>query len=297
MPQEYTVKNNDFTSFDNDPSLTLVKIDKNNSHHYISSVCRKCGGTGHLHEYEYYAGGTCFRCGGSGVEHKPYKIIVRTYEHSQKLAQARLERARKTAHDRNVKFLASQGFSENGETWVVMGNTFKIKDALKEAGAKFNEMFLWHFDHEVTEFPVVKVTINDTISYEDYDGNEFVGTLGWYADDGTLCFGKEYCIRGYIDSLRDKYELEHMPETRHYGEIGDKVEKTVKLIRYGCFDTQFGVTYIYTFESPEGYTFIWKTSKWLELESNTELTLKGTVKAFSEYKGIKQTQLTRCKIA
>ena len=36
------------------------------------------------------------------------------------------------------KWLEENGFSHLGETYVVMGNSYSIKDALKEAGFKFS---------------------------------------------------------------------------------------------------------------------------------------------------------------
>lgn len=33
---------------------------------YKTAICRKCGGSGYLHEYDYYYAGICFECGGEG---------------------------------------------------------------------------------------------------------------------------------------------------------------------------------------------------------------------------------------
>lgn len=43
-----------------------------------------------------------------------------------------------------------------------------------------------------------------------------------------------------------------------------------------------------------GDTVVWKTSKCLYVEDVTEIT--GTVKEHGEYRGEKQTELTRCKV-
>lgn len=295
MAIELTVKNNDFSEYDNDPRMSLVHIDKNNTHHYIDHRCPKCGGKGYLPGYEHVEGGVCFLCGGNGRGER--KVIVRTYEYNQKLVEARLAKARKTAGERNAKFLKSQGFSEQGETWVVAGDTFKIKDELKAAGARFNNTFLWHFDHEVSEFPTIKVTINDKIIFSDPDCEEYTDTLAWYANDGTLYFGAEWPIECYVKALREKWEADNAPTTEWYGNPKDKVELNVKLTRMGSFDTQFGTTHIYTFEDAEGHQLIWKTANYLEQKIGDTLTVKGTIKAHTEYKGIKQTELTRCKVA
>lgn len=295
MALELTVRNNDFSEHDNDPRMILTKVDRNNTHYYTDTRCPKCGGKGYLPGYEHVEGGVCFMCGGSGRGSR--QIIVRTYEYNQKLIEARLEKARKTAGERNAKFLKSQGFSEQGETWIVAGDTFKVKDELKAAGARFNSTFLWHFDHEVSEFPTIKVTINDKIHSLDIEGEEFTETLADYALDGTLYFAANWPIVCYVKSLREKWEAENAPATEWLGNIKDKVNLNVKLTRRGDYDTQFGTTMVYTFEDAEGHQLIWKTVNWLEQKVGDSLTIKGTIKAHSEYKGIKQTELTRCKVA
>lgn len=52
-----------------------------------------------------------------------------------------------------------------------------------------------------------------------------------------------------------------------------------------------------TFEDAQGHQFLWKTGSYIEAQEGDKVTLKGTIKAHSEYKGIKQTELTRCKVS
>ena len=40
---------------------------------------------------------------------------------------------------------------------------------------------------------------------------------------------------------------------------------------------------------------VWKTTLFLDLDRNQEVTIKGTIKDHDEYDGVKQTVLTRCK--
>lgn len=294
MAVEYTAWGNDFSEFDSDPRMFLIKIDRNNTHHYTDTRCPKCGGKGYLPGYEYIEGGVCFMCGGSGRGSR--QVIVRTEEYAQKLFETRLEKARKTAGERNAKYLQSRGFSVEGFSWIVMGKTFEIKDQLKAAGAKFDDAFGWHFDHEVTEFPTVRVSIEDPIHSLDIEGEEFTETLAWYANDGTLCFAANWPIACHIKGLREKWEADHAPATEWIGDVKDKLDLKVKLVRRGSYETMYGTTYVYTFEDAEGHQLIWKTVNWLEHETGAHVTLTGTIKAHSEYKGIKQTELTRCKV-
>lgn len=278
MAHEYVVKNNDFSEYDNNPNLQFVRVDKNGTHYYVDHRCPKCGGTGHIYGYEHVEGGRCFDCNGTGFGET--KVVVRTYEYNQKLEAARLEKAKKTAPERNAKTLAKYGFSENGETWIVLGNTYEIKDELKKAGARFNDIFLWHFDHEVTEFPVIKINFYD-IAHRSADDTVYIN---------------EFEARDHVKSIRDKYNVLDTQETYHFGTVGERVELKAKLTKRNGFDSMYGVTYLYTFKDAEGHVFIWKTANYLECQDGSELTLKATIKDHSEYKGTKQTQLTRCKV-
>lgn len=77
------------------------------------------------------------------------------------------------------------------------------------------------------------------------------------------------------------------------GNINDRV--TVKVDDYRAvtsWGTDWGTTYIYKIVDTTGNVFTWKTSKVLD----DDLTiLIGTVKAHNEFRGTKQTELTRCK--
>lgn len=77
--------------------------------------------------------------------------------------------------------------------------------------------------------------------------------------------------------------------------VGERVTFSIIDIKVlTSYETQFGVTVIYRFVDTENNIYIWKTTKHLDGEF-TKIT--GTVKELSEYNGIKQTVLTRCKLA
>ena len=84
---------------------------------------------------------------------------------------------------------------------------------------------------------------------------------------------------------------------KYVGCVGDKVDIEATYLWRGSYDTYFGTTYIYTFEDENGARFVWKTSKYMTLEENTKVRLTGTIKEHSEYNGIRQNVVTRCKVA
>lgn len=78
---------------------------------------------------------------------------------------------------------------------------------------------------------------------------------------------------------------------------------------YSYYDN--GTRHIYTFRDADGNCIVWKTSNplgtwvedgnghedWVEAEVGDTVTMRATVKEHSEYKGTKQTVITRAKIA
>lgn len=292
--REYTVKNQDFTKFDQNKDLILTKVDRNNTHYYTACRCPKCGGTGYIDYYNHVDGGVCFLCGGTG-KHST-QVVVRTVEYQKKLNDQRLEKAHKTAGERNAKYLHTMGFSEDGRAWLVMGNTYEIKDQLKATHCRWDPYFGWHFDHTVSEFSCVEISINDKIPCIDENGNDSECTLGMYANDGTLYMAPQGDIDRWVNSIQDSWNAKQAPDMEYFGSVGDKIQLSLKLVKVGGYETQFGYTSVYTFEDSENHQFVWKTGCGIDADKGSMVTIKGSVKAHSEYKGIKQTELTRCKV-
>lgn len=79
------------------------------------------------------------------------------------------------------------------------------------------------------------------------------------------------------------------------GSIGSRIEfKVTEITCITGWETQWGYTKLYKITDEAGNIFTWKTSSWVE---DGIKTIKGTVKAHNDYKGTKQTELTRCKCA
>lgn len=83
---------------------------------------------------------------------------------------------------------------------------------------------------------------------------------------------------------------------RYYGEVGEKVTLNGKLACVTSYSTQFGVMFIYKMIYNSAI-FVWKTSKYLGIDdSGEEVNLVGTIKEHSEFRGVKQNMLVRCKV-
>ena len=291
---EYVVQNNDFSEFDNNKHVTFEREDRNGTRYYIDTKCPKCGGTGYISYYDHVEGGICFLCDGTGLHGTRYKVM--TAEYYKKMCDRRLEKARKTAPERNAKAAKQWGLSENGEAWVVLGETFPMKDELKAAGARFSNHLGWHFDHEQDKYPVVKISRDDII-HEAADGT-------WVLNDG-----EDDKSRDIISKAQDDYRRAALPKTDYIGEIGERIEKVLTYLGCNCFEYHMRwntrTTYLHKFEDENGNMVIWKTADCLDYEDKKgdyqpikegwQVKVRGTVKEHSEYRGRKQTALTRCK--
>lgn len=254
---------------------TVVRIDRNGTKYWHEVKCPRCGGSGVIDWSRIYDG-VCFKCGGSGIFEHDWKEY--TPEYLEKRNAKMMAKRRAKASETNGKLFSLYGMSEDGKTWVVIGDTFSIKDQLKEAGAKFNPLFGWHFDHPAENTFEVSI---DQIALQNDLGE-------WQLDNAVEV----------IEKLRDQYAPKSGSE--YVGQIGDKLEARVRFVTSYSYETHItyrGEThYIYKFDL-DGNTIIWNTTAWQDVDEGSEYLIKGTIKDHSEYKGDKQTVLTRCRIS
>lgn len=267
----------------------LIKVDRNGTKYYSHGcACDRCGGLGGSDAWAY-TGWTCYKCGGSGIGPE---IISKEYtpEYEAKLAQRRAKRAEAKrlellaqSAERNKEFFQAQGFNENGKTFVILGNTYNIKEQLKELGCKWCNLIGWHSPVELEGFNSVEIDVDD-VYFKDY-----AETYRWNYWKGN---GEET----YSSKIKEANEAMNRKTnpSAHVGSAGDKIEVEVELVRRGSFDSTFGTTYVYNFKDSNGNVFIWKTKNFFDVKN---CLLKGTIKEHSEYKGICQTVLTRCKVS
>lgn len=99
-------------------------------------------------------------------------------------------------------------------------------------------------------------------------------------------------------------EIERKARGHFFGEVGQKIELDVTYT--GCFfiDTMYGSSTVYKFDTDDGAHMVWMTSGNLGsnldddavIEEGCRMTIKATIKAHKEFRGVEQTQLTRVKV-
>lgn len=96
---------------------------------------------------------------------------------------------------------------------------------------------------------------------------------------------------------KKKIEAEKQNEMYHYyRNVGDKVSLQGNLACVANYDTQFGTMYVYKMIQ-SSCIFVWKTSKYLGIDdSGKEVMITGKIKEQSEFRGVRQNILTRCKV-
>lgn len=83
--------------------------------------------------------------------------------------------------------------------------------------------------------------------------------------------------------------------SEHVGAVKERIEFEAEVT--GVYGTEgfYGHTDIVKFKDADNNQFTWFASDYTNLERGDRMSIKGTVKKHEDYKGVKQTVLTRCK--
>ena len=237
----------------------------------IREKCPRCGGSG-IWSWGPY-GGTCYKCGGSGI----LRNTVRWYTDAERASQdrqavKRVENRIQRQKEREEYRSGAEfnGFT-NGFVIAILGNTYEIKDELKEAGAKYTHGLGWHFDN-LAKVPAEYLPRCRTISWE------------------------EASVDGHIKSASELEQLVTAPQSdscsSHMYTIGERVRGLLLQVT----KTWEGPGYtMHTMTDDNGNVFMWTTSS-RNLPLDAQVTMDATIKAHTEYKGVKQTVITRPSI-
>lgn len=85
-------------------------------------------------------------------------------------------------------------------------------------------------------------------------------------------------------------------DSEHFGTIGKREEFFVTCSKLITNEGNWGTTYIHALVTREGNLATWFASSNPEMKIGTEYRVKATVKAHGEYRGAKQTTLTRLQV-
>ena len=139
------------------------------------------------------------------------------------------------------------------------------------------------------------------------DNSEFINNVKVILRDGYVSYKNLgflcYLPKGYSKHIEKEIEKEKQniikKESKHFGEVGKRYKdiNVCNIENVASYDTMYGAIYVYRIVLEDGNVLVWKTSNWLsnkDIESVKGITF--TIKNHSEYNGVKQTEVTRCKL-
>ena len=237
-------------------------------------------------------GGVCLKCGGSGVITKEVRLYTdKEFEQMEKASikaaekreAAREQKMKAEYANKREKWLEENCFNENLTTFVYFpADSFEIKDSLKDAGFKFNRSLLWHIANipEGYEDKVVEITLDQ------------VAEIGAW---GEGCYKPN--ARTFVDDmLKNCRPIEESTSEWIFEEKERFYDYAVVLKSVRGMETRFGYSQLVKFEDANRNILQWWTAVEIKAEVGDQVLLTGTVKAHDEYKGVKSTTVTRCKI-
>ena len=237
-------------------------------------------------------GGVCLKCGGSGFITKEVRLYTdKEFEQMEKASikaaekreAAREQKMKAEYADKRAKWLKENCFNENLTTFVYFpADSFEVKDSLKDAGFKFNRSLLWHIANipEGYEDKVVEITLDK------------VAEIGAW---GEGCYRPN--ARAFVDDiLKNCRPIEDSTSEWLFEEKERFYDYAVVLKSVRGMETRFGWTQLVKFEDANGNILQWWTAVEIKAEVGDHVLLTGTVKAHDEYKGIKSTTVTRCRL-
>jgi hypothetical protein len=189
-----------------------------------------------------------------------------------------------------------RSLDEYGETSLVKTST-KIYHIMNESRNYYGEIEFpkYAITREIEDkySDIIKFVYNQDLEEDDYLSNIRILLNQKYTDNKNL--GLVSSVVGYY--IRETKKLEaknsNTPKSNYVGAVGDKINITAIPECIASYDTDFGVTRVYRF-NVDNNVLIWKTGNCLDTDK--VLNIKGTIKEHTEFRGIKQTVLTRCRV-
>ena len=252
-----------------------------NGKSYISvkEPCPRCGGLGYLTGYTHVEGGICYKCFGK----KFFRKDVRVYTEKEMAAAERAKERRKERTNERIKkaqhdWPRNNGFNDDNLTFIfTIGNTYEIKDELKEAGYKFNRELGWH-------------------GAEPFEKDGYIQAQVYFPDVYEfLPFGyiPEFIGEGYIKQLKNEAIIAN--SSSHYmGEIKERLRNIEVTLEDKRPCNGLYANWMYKFKTTDGNLCCWFTQKDMDYEVGAKLILSGTVSKHDNYNGECETFLSRC---
>jgi len=157
---------------------------------------------------------------------------------------------------------------------------------------------------------------DEKVDYLDSDKEYAVMVIEWAKNLGDNLSDYEHNIKtiahqevvirktqGYAASMimaykkvNEVYEKKVNKVSEFYGNVNDKINLNLTFKATYSFEGYYGVVHLHKFVAEDGNVFIWQASRFIAFTEDALYNVKGAIKQHKEYKNIKQTILTRCKV-
>ena len=170
------------------------------------------------------------------------------------------------------------GFTK-GYITIFKGDTYSLLEWFQEEPkCRYHKFFGWYVTSE-DELPTLPAGLEPIqLKWED---------VAIVEED---CLKSEDIIKQHIDSL-----IYEPSKSIYQGNIGDRLEKTLTVIKAIPIEGYYGNSTMHIFSDPEENVYVWTTAA-KTLEVGKTYVIRGTVREHKSFKNIPQTILTRCAI-
>lgn len=166
----------------------------------------------------------------------------------------------------------------------------------------------WHADirnRAIKDFPVTEATqetAEKALEFVRADmaepSNDFEHNMMVVAKSESIAvrhFGFAcYIVAHYIRKMEKEAAKAAAPCTDHYGTAGERYKKVaVRYMGSSGYDSSFGYCWVHRFWTAPGALLVWKTGSPVDYTAGDEAIINFTVKGHEEFRGTKQTKVTR----
>jgi hypothetical protein len=137
-------------------------------------------------------------------------------------------------------------------------------------------------------------------SEKDDKGNDYIYNIKSFLSAGVCTDSGIGIVVSAVSAYQRDMEFARKANDKHVSEwIGTEGKRENFVLTFkACFSfsSYYGVTHFNHFEDASGNKVLWKASVDCDFTKDQTYTILGTVKKHGEYKGTKQTELSRCKV-
>jgi hypothetical protein len=178
------------------------------------------------------------------------------------------------------EWLEENGFNENEETYLILGNSYQNRQMLKAQGCKYNPSLKWHSSKKIDNLPqdcwTTKMTFDELYIWRETDVNSTAIPR--------------------VD-MQERIDAKQTVSGEFYGEEKKRFRNvTATYVSTSKNDGVYGTYFIHKFLIDGKYELEWITEKEIINAEGAVVELTGTVSAHltKNYKRI--TKISRCKV-